>query len=104
MLETEASAASCWRSCTEVAKMRAGFLKDDIEVPEKVQVKIEAGIVKVKGPQGEVQKKLVHPRVKIELKGKHVVVTCDMPRKREKALVGTYGAHIRNMFIGATAG
>ena len=28
--------------------MRAGFLKDDIEVPEKVQIKIEDGIVKVK--------------------------------------------------------
>lgn len=84
--------------------MRAGFLKDEIDVPEKVQIKIEDGIIKVKGPQGEVQKKLVHPRVKIEVKGKHVVVTCEMPRKREKALVGTYGAHIRNMFVGATTG
>jgi large subunit ribosomal protein L6 len=27
-----------------------------------------------------------------------------MPRKREKALVGTYGAHIRNMLVGATKG
>ncbi len=84
--------------------MRAGFLKDEIEVPEKVQVKIEDGIVKVKGPQGEVQKRLVHPRVKLEVKGKHVIVTSEMPRKREKALVGTYGAHVRNMLVGVTTG
>ncbi|MFY9606177.1 MAG: 50S ribosomal protein L6 [Thermoplasmata archaeon] len=84
--------------------MRAGLLKDEIEVPEKVHIALEGGVVKVKGPQGEISKKLFHPRVKLELKGKHVIVSSELPRKREKALVGTYGAHIRNMFVGATKG
>ena len=84
--------------------MRAGFIKDDIEVPEKVTVKIEGGLVKVKGPQGEVEKRLSHPRVKLEMKGKHLVVSSELPRKREKALLGTYGAHVRNMFVGVTKG
>jgi large subunit ribosomal protein L6 len=84
--------------------MRAGLLKDEIEIPEKVQVSLHEGTVKVKGPQGEVTKRLVHPRVKVEVKGKHVVVSSELPRKREKALVGTYGAHIRNMLVGATKG
>ena len=99
-----ASAASCWRSCTEVFTMRMGLLKDEIEIPEKVQVSLHEGVVKVKGPQGELAKKLAHPRVKLEVKGKHVVVSSEMPRKKEKALVGTYGAHIRNMLVGATKG
>jgi len=82
-----------------------GFLKDEIEVPEKVQVTLEpGGLVKVKGPNGEVAKELSHPRIKIEKKGKHVVVSSEMPRKAEKALVGTYGAHIRNMLVGVTKG
>ncbi len=84
--------------------MRLGMLKDEIEVPEKVHVTLDGGIVKVKGPQGEISKRLSHPRVKLEMKGKHVVVSSEMPRKKEKALVGTYGAHIRNMFVGATKG
>jgi large subunit ribosomal protein L6 len=80
------------------------MLKDEIEIPEKAQVSLHEGVVKVKGPQGEVSKRLVHPRVKVEVKGKRVVVSSEMPRKREKALVGTYGAHIRNMLVGATKG
>jgi large subunit ribosomal protein L6 len=84
--------------------MRAGLLKDEIEIPEKVQVSLHEGVVKVKGSQGELSKKLSHPRVKIEVKGKHVIVTSEMPRKKEKAMVGTYGAHIRNMLVGATKG
>jgi large subunit ribosomal protein L6 len=84
---------------------RLGLLKDEIEIPEKVQLTLEpGGMIKVKGPQGETSRKLSHPRIKIEKKGKHVVVSCELPRKREKALVGTYGAHIRNMIVGATKG
>ncbi|OGS41748.1 MAG: 50S ribosomal protein L6 [Euryarchaeota archaeon RBG_16_62_10] len=83
---------------------RAGLLKDEIGVPDKVHVSVDGGVVKVKGPQGEVSKRLHHPRVRIEAKGKHVVVSSEMARKREKALVGTYGAHIRNMIVGVTKG
>lgn len=84
--------------------MRAGLLKDEIQIPEKVHVTVQDGVVKVKGPQGEVSKKLRHPKVKLEVKGKNVVVTSEFPRKAEKALVGTYGAHVRNMLRGVTDG
>ncbi len=84
--------------------MRGGQIKDEIQIPEKVNVTVQGGIVKVKGPQGEITKELHHPRVKLEVKGKQVVVSCEFPRKREKALAGTYGAHVRNMLRGATDG
>ncbi len=84
--------------------MRGGLLKDEIQIPDKVHVSFQDGVAKVKGPQGELSKELSHPRVRIEVKGKHVVVSCELPRKREKALVGTYGAYIRNMLRGATDG
>jgi large subunit ribosomal protein L6 len=84
---------------------RLGLLKDEIEVPEKVQVTLEpGGIIRMKGPQGEVSRELAHPRIKIEKKGSHVVVSSELPRKREKALVGTFGAHIRNMIVGVSKG
>jgi len=82
-----------------------GLLKDEIEVPEKATVTLEpGGIIKVKGPQGEISRKLSDPRIKIEKKGKHIVVSCENSRKKEKALVGTFGAHIRNMLVGVTNG
>jgi large subunit ribosomal protein L6 len=84
---------------------RLGLLKEEIEVPEKVQVALEpGGVIRVKGPQGEVSKELAHPKIKIEKKGKHVVVSSELPRKREKALLGTFSAHIRNMLVGVTQG
>ncbi|MGQ9587677.1 MAG: 50S ribosomal protein L6 [Thermoplasmata archaeon] len=84
--------------------VRLGLLKDEIEVPEDVQVTLAGGVVKVKGPKGEVFKRLHHPRVRLEKRSKHVIVSCEFPRKGEKALVGTYGAHIRNMITGVTKG
>ena len=104
MPRKEASAAGCWRSSTEVLTMRMGMLKDEIKIPEKVQVTIADGVVKVKGPQGEVSKRLSDPRIKLEKKGDQIILTSELPRKREKALLGTYGAHLRNMFVGATKG
>lgn len=84
---------------------KLGLLKDEIEVPEKVQIALEpGGLIKVKGPKGEVSRELAHPKIKIEKKGKHVVVWSELPRKKEKALMGTFGAHIRNMLFGVTEG
>ena len=84
---------------------KLGLIKDEIEVPEKVQLTLEpGGLIKVKGPQGEISRALSHPRIKIEKKGKNVVVSSEFPRKREKALAGTYSAHIRNMIVGVTKG
>jgi len=79
-------------------------LKDEIDIPDKVHMSMDAGVVKVKGPQGEVARRLSHPRVKIEHKGKKAIVSCEMARKQDKALVGTYAAHIRNMVVGVTKG
>ena len=90
--------------CTEVTQMSAGMLKDEIEVPEKVQFSYAGGLVKVKGPQGEVTKKLSDPRITIEKKGNKILISSETARAKEKALLGTYGAHIRNMFVGVTKG
>ena len=55
-------------------------------------------------PNGELSRKLYDPRVKIAMKGKDVVVSCGTTRAKERALVGTFGAHIRNMIHGVTEG
>ncbi len=91
--------------CTEVPRMTTeGIVKDEVEVPEKVQVTLEGPVVKVKGPKGEVSRRLHDPRITVAKKGNNVVISCATLRAKERALVGTYGAHLRNMIVGVTLG
>jgi large subunit ribosomal protein L6 len=83
---------------------KKGMLSDKIDVPEKVTVTIQDGVVKVKGPNGEVSKRLHDPRITIEKHGDHVMVSSKTDRAKEKALLGTYAAHLRNMMNGVTKG
>lgn len=82
-----------------------GLLRDEVEVPEKVTVTIEKdGMIKVKGPNGEVSRRLHDPRITIEKHGGKLLIHSDLQRAKVKALVGTYGAHLRNMVVGVTKG
>jgi large subunit ribosomal protein L6 len=82
-----------------------GLLRDEVEVPEKVNVSIEKdGTIKVKGPHGEISRKLHDPRITVEKHGNKVQIHSDLQRAKVKALIGTYGAHLRNMIVGVTSG
>ncbi len=81
-----------------------GLHTDEIEVPEKVQVAIDGGNVTVKGPKGEVSRRLYHTDIEITKKGDTVYVVNNTGRAKHRALMGTFGAHIRNMIHGVTEG
>jgi large subunit ribosomal protein L6 len=78
-----------------------GMLEQEIEIPEGISIQITGPQVIVKGPNGQLSRRLSHPRVKIKKTDSKVLVYCEFPRVKEKALVGTYAAHIRNMVYGA---
>jgi large subunit ribosomal protein L6 len=78
-----------------------GMLEQEIEIPEGISIQINGPQVIVKGPNGQLSRRLSHPRVKIKKTDSKVLVYCEFPRVKEKALVGTYAAHIRNMVYGA---
>jgi large subunit ribosomal protein L6 len=82
----------------------AGLLSETVAVPEKVTVTIDGPTVKVKGPQGEISRRLSDPRIRIAKKGKDILVSSQTMRLKEKALVGTFAAHIKNMTVGVTTG
>ena len=75
-----------------------------VEVPEGVQVEVEGKVVKVKGPLGELKRDFSHAPVEIRLDGNKVIVEAYWPKKRERAMIGTVAAHIRNMITGVTKG
>lgn len=76
----------------------------EVEIPEGVKVEVERGKVIVEGPKGKLERELYHPRILIEKKDNKVEVKCEFARRKEKALVGTFAAHIRNMIKGVTEG
>ena len=80
-------------------------IKEEIEIPEKVEVKLEGNTLSAKGPKGAMSKLLGHPKITLAVNGSVVSISCShSPHRKEKALVGTYKAHIRNMIRGVTTG
>ena len=73
---------------------------DKIHVPEGVNVTITGSTVKVKGKSGELTRAFASPLVQLKKNGSDVIVHADLPRKKTRALVGTWSAHIRNMVKG----
>jgi large subunit ribosomal protein L6 len=72
-----------------------------IHVPQGVSVTITGSTLKVKGKNGELARAFPGQGIAVKKEGNDVVVHADLPRKKTRALVGTYAAHIRNMVKGA---
>ncbi len=81
-----------------------GLHTDEIEMPEKVQVAIEDGNVTVKGPLGEVSRRLFDTNLNVVKEKDSVFVVARTGRAKHRALMGTFAAHIRNMVHGVTEG
>jgi large subunit ribosomal protein L6 len=80
-------------------------IKEEIKIPDNVQVTVEGKNIHVKGQKGTLSKLLAHPKINLAVNGNIIQVSCSQsPRRKEKALIGTYKAHIRNMIKGVTQG
>ena len=75
-----------------------------IDLPDGVSASIEDGVLTVKGPNGELSRAFQSSRVKLLQDGAGLLVRIDLPRRKEKALAGTWNAHIKNMVKGVTDG
>jgi len=77
--------------------------KKPIEIPEKVTVGTDAGIIKVKGPKGELSWN--HPdTIKVSVNGGTISVERTGDSKAERALHGLARSLISNMVIGVSHG
>jgi large subunit ribosomal protein L6 len=80
-------------------------IKEEIKIPDGVQITVEQKTVSVKGQKGSMSKLLSHPKIDLAVNGNIVQISCSQsPHRKEKALIGTYKAHIRNMIKGVTQG
>lgn len=77
--------------------------KKSIQIPDKVEVKVEAGFVVVKGPKGELKTK-IHPAISAEVKDKEIILNLVGSDKKGNALWGTMRQLVNNMVLGVTVG
>ncbi len=79
--------------------------EQELTIPETVSVEVNGNKVKVKGPKGEIEKSFeLLKDMKIEKIENKIKVSCESDRKKKRALVGTFLAHIRNMVNGVVNG
>ncbi len=79
-------------------------LKEEIQIPEGLQVTVSGADVTVKGPKGELKRNFTFPWTKIVKDGNKIIVTSEKSRKSARAFVGSFVAHMNNMFTGVTKG
>ena len=72
----------------------------EIEIPEGVEVKLEAGVLNVKGPEGENKREFKTGQLDFEIKDNKIILGGKKLTKKEKKIVNTFSAHIRNMVRG----
>ena len=74
-----------------------------IALPEGVEVKVENGIVSVKGPKGQLSQQ-IGKEISVNIENNVIVLSRANDKKEVRAQHGLYRALINNMVIGVTKG
>jgi large subunit ribosomal protein L6 len=77
--------------------------KAPIELPKGVEVKVDAGVVRVKGPKGELAQE-IRPEIGVKIEDGQVVVTRSSDVGAHRAYHGLTRALVANMVEGVTDG
>ena len=75
-----------------------------IELPEGVSASMDGITLKVTGPNGALERDYHSSTLRLIVDSDKVTVQVDLPRRKDKALAGTWNAHINNMVKGVTSG
>ncbi len=73
----------------------------EIELPEGVSASVDGKFLMVKGPKGEVTRELKQHNVSARIDNKKVVIESARATKRDKKMIGSLTAHIKNMIKGS---
>ena len=79
-------------------------LKHSIDIPEGVSVAYQDGECSVKGPKGELTREMYDSKLTVETGKEEVSVSGKNVRRNDKALLGTWKAHLKNMINGVNSG
>ena len=79
-------------------------LTHTVPLPEGVSASYDGATFAVEGPRGKLERDFSHPQLGIRPGDDTVVVSGKKLRKRQKALLGTWRAHLSNMVNGVAFG
>ena len=77
--------------------------KKPIPIPKGIEVKLDGDTIRVKGPKGELERK-VHPKVQVEIDSSNIVVSIADQTTEVRAFHGLFRVLIANMVTGVTNG
>ena len=76
-------------------------LKEEVALPEKVNVTLNGTTLIVKSTKGESSRDFVHPQIKVSLENGKVIFFASKATAREKKVMYAFVAHFKNMIKGA---
>ena len=80
-------------------------IEHSVTIPEGVTASLsEDGVVSIQGPKGNLSRQFTNSNLDLFQEGGALIVRTDMPRRKTKALAGTWNAHLNNMVKGVTDG
>ena len=90
---------------SEVIRMvKLDRIEHTVEIPEAVSATIDGDMGTITGPKGNLSREFASARHDIFQEGGALLVRIDLPRRKERALAGTWNAHLNNMVKGVTEG
>ena len=105
MLSRQELVVAYWPMYSEVILMALlDRIDHTINIPEGVSATLNDGMATVSGPNGSISREFISGRVSLFQEGDTLIVRVDIPRRKEKALAGSWAAHLRNMVVGVTDG
>ena len=76
----------------------------EVELPDGVSFSMDNYNVKLSGSRGELNRDFKHPKISISEDNGKITLTGKKIRRKEKALIGTWRAHLNNMAQGVSSG
>jgi large subunit ribosomal protein L6 len=76
-----------------------------VTIPEGVTATLsEDGVVTITGPKGSLTRAFNSSYIQMFQDGAGIVLRVDLPRRKQRAMAGTWNAHLNNMVKGVTDG
>ena len=88
-----------WRLCIKMPDVMR-----ELEIPEGIDVSVSDSTVSVKGPKGQLTRTFKLSKVQIRKDQNKIIISSDISRRSQKAMVGTVFSHIKNMIKGVDKG
>ncbi len=85
-------------------KMKQKLMQKEIVIKENIESKLEGKTLTIKGPKGELKRRFIYPGIKMSVKDNKIILSAENATKREKTMIGTFTAHIKNMIKGVLEG